>query len=130
VRRELADDILRLWQDPKAEVPEPRKAGLRSLGLIAGDDRVIAPVLSKGDDERLSEIAAAFRPALLQILEAARPSIHAVYGASPYFAEGVAFEEYAIWWYHAFYTAVTDRLIARGSVTTPKRATLTYFTVA
>lgn len=130
VRRELAVDIFKLWDDPRADVPEPRKAGLRGLGLIGRDDTVIAPVLSKRDNHRLSEIAAAFRPALLQVLEARRASIHAIYEASPYFAEGVSFEEYAIWWYHVFYTAVTDRLIARGSVTVPKRATLTYFTLA
>jgi hypothetical protein len=128
VRRELANDIFKLWGDPKADVSEPKKAGLRGLGLVDDNGKVLAPVLSASDNDHLSEIATAFRPALLQLLEARRASIQAAYKASPYF-EDVSFEEYAIWWYHAFYSAVTDQLIVRGTVTPPKRATLTYFTL-
>jgi len=69
------------------------------------------PVLTPTDERALSELAGSIRPELLALLERNRTKLRKEYASSPY-AQEVSFEEYFIWWYHVFYTAVTDRLIA------------------
>lgn len=125
-RTELVGDLLRRWRDPSASVPEARTAGLRALGLLAADGRTAIPVLGSADDAGLDAMAAAFAPSLLAVLERHRPALETQYRTSPYAAEGVGFPEYFIWWYHVFYTDVTNALARRGMIAMPRAGTLTY----
>ena len=129
VRKTLAQDVLAAWQG-RGPPPEPRLAGFESLGLMDPAGQVVVPVLAVADEQALSAIAADFRPALLAVLEGHRAALTAAWRASPYADEGVSFEEYAIWWYHLFYTAVTDRLIRGGQIAAPPGGVLTYFTLS
>ncbi|WP_302847319.1 hypothetical protein [Sphingomonas sp. OK281] len=38
----------------------------------------------------------------------------------------MSFPEYFIWWYHVFYTDVTNELAHRGMIVMPRNGTLTY----
>lgn len=125
-QKELVGDLLRRWRDPSAPVNDARAAGLRSFGLLTADGRTAIPVLGSADDAGLDAMAAAFAPALLATLERHRPTLEAQYRSSPYAAEGVSFPEYFIWWYHVFYTDVTNALARRGLITMPRAGTMTY----
>lgn len=122
----LAGDLLRRWRDPTAATPEARENGLRALRLIDGAGRVAIPILAAEDERGLNEMAAAFAPTLLSILEGHRAELMRQYRASPYAADGVSFLEYTIWWYHFYYTAATDLLAERGHIRMPPASTMTY----
>lgn len=125
-QKELVADLLQRWRDPSAPVNKARAAGLRSLGLLAANGRTAIPVLGPADDAGLDAMAAAFAPSLLAILEKHRSALEAQYRNSPYAAEGVSFPEYFIWWYHVFYTDVTNELAHRRMIVMPRNGTLTY----
>jgi len=65
---------------------------------------------------------------LVALLERYRPAVRQAYEESPYSRE-VTFEEYFMWWYHLFYTDVTDRLIAEGYIVDPESGITTYLIV-
>ena len=73
----------------------------------------------------LDTIAQVIRPAFLELLEREWPFLRDVYSASP-FAKEISFEEYFIWWYHLFYSAVTDRLVAAGRIRLFESGTTSY----
>lgn len=128
-RAELAQNLVGLWRNSDRAVSPKRLEGLRKLGLVDEQGRTAVPVLSKTDDAGLSGMAAAFAPSLLAILEQSRPTLVSQYQASPYAPEGVGFAEFFIWWYHIFYTAVTNDLVARGQIRMPPRGVVTYLSL-
>jgi hypothetical protein len=65
---------------------------------------------------------------LLKLIKEHEGRLRKQWGDSPY-AREVTYQEYFIWWYHLFYTAVTDRLIARGEITKPRTDVFTYLLV-
>jgi transglutaminase-like putative cysteine protease len=106
------------------EVAREARAGLESLGL-ARSGRVCVPVLGPEDEAALRAMAEDAAPPLIQALREHRPRLEQAYRASPYATE-ISFEEYFIWWYHLFYSAVTERLAAMGHVALPSHGTTTY----
>ena len=76
------------------------------------------PVLTSIDEAALSGLAGLIRPELLALLEKNRPKLEEEYRSSPYVQE-VSFEEYFIWWYHVFYTRVTNKLLAEKIIVLP-----------
>jgi hypothetical protein len=93
-RRALVLDLVRLWREPASPIEPVRLRGLRELGLVDPGGRPTLPILSAIDERKLSEMAAAFAPAMLAILERHRRSLDARYRASPYAREGVSFAEF------------------------------------
>lgn len=126
----LVGDLVRRWRDPSAPIAASRAAGLRSLGLLDAEGRTTIPVLGAQDQRGLDEMAAGFTPTLVAILEKHRPALIKQYQFSPYVAEGVGFPEFFIWWYHVFYTDVTNELARRGIIAIPPAGTLTYLTLS
>lgn len=101
------------------------RAGFQSLGLMTESGAVCVPVLREADYVALDAVAALVAEPLIGILNEERASLSAVYNASPY-ALSIAFEEYLIWWYHFFYTRVTDRLARDGILQIPRGGVTTY----
>jgi hypothetical protein len=128
-RSELAQDLVQLWRDATIQMPSQRIAGLRSLGLLDGRGRTAIPVLSQTDQSGLDHMAADFAPELLGILGKYRRRLEAQYRSSVYADEGVSLPEFTIWWYHLFYTAVTNELARRGLIQMPPNGTVSYLTI-
>jgi hypothetical protein len=83
------------------------------------------PVLDSVDYKKLQAIADDFKPTLLHILETHRAELIKNYEQSIYVNQ-VSFEEYFIWVYHIYYTAVTDELIKRKIIHLPKETVAFY----
>jgi len=120
----LAARFVSVARGEGAFTPEER-AGFASLGMIGEDGAPRIPVMTEADYEALNAIAATMTEALVEILNAHRPSLERRYRASRY-AEEISFNEYLIWWYHFFYSAVTDRLIAAGRIQIPSSGLANY----
>lgn len=100
-------------------------AGFRSLDLVDVQGRVIAPVLSEADSEALDGVAGLVRAPLIARLNAEKEALRRLHARSPY-AQETTFEEYFMWWYHVYYTQVTDALIAAGAAAPPRAGIVTY----
>jgi len=87
-----------------------------------------APRLSTDDQKEMGDIAALFKPVLLDVLEDHREYIQHVYQTSGY-AEDISFEEFFIWWYHFIYTQTTNMLDEAGTLTIPEAGNFYYFSV-
>lgn len=85
-------------------------------------------VLSRDDVKSLESMAQPLTADLVRLLQQHRKELESRYAASPYRDE-VTFEEYFIWWYHLFYTAVTERLREAGDVRIPAAGIATYLVV-
>jgi len=72
-----------------------------------------------------NELAADYRPKLLQILEEETEFSHQVYERTGY-AEKIAFEEFFIWWYHFIYTEATNMLAEKNLLTIPAEGNYYY----
>lgn len=129
VRQRLAETLLALYRDPGHEAAAGEITLLREFGLIDEDNRVLIPVFGMAVYEALSEMADAFRPELAALLQAHLPELQTHYERSPYAANGVSFEEYFIWWYHLYYSRVTDALAERGEIRIPATVNTTYLGV-
>jgi len=102
-------------------------SGLEALGWVR-DGRIAVPIFDGEGDSALSDMAATITADLVALLDAYRPAITRSYENSPYASE-VRFEEYFIWWYHLFYSAVTDRLVAEGHIDKPSSGITSYLIV-
>jgi hypothetical protein len=125
-RKALAEALVARWRDPDAAIEPSREGGLKMLQLLGPDGRVAIPIATAEDQKRLEALAAFALPDLAQILNRHRPTLEQQFRASGYDEEGVTFEEFFMWWYHVYYTAVTDRLIQRGTIILPPTGGVTY----
>jgi len=71
------------------------------------------------------EIAADFKPKLLQLLEDRTGYSREVYQKTGY-SNKITFEEFFIWWYHFIYTKATDILAERNMLTIPEEGNFYY----
>lgn len=126
-KAEFLDRIVDFSRGQRQAVSERELRGLGALGWLTGDVLAV-PVLNTAGDSALSEIAATMTDGLVALLEAYRDGLTRSYESSPY-AHEVTFEEYFMWWYHLFYTAVTDRLITAGYIVRPEPGIITYLFV-
>lgn len=129
VRQRLAETLHALHRDPAHQAAAGEIALLREFGLIDGENRVLIPVFGMATYDALSDMANAFRPELVALLRAHLPELRAHYERSPYAPHGVSFEEYFIWWYHLYYSRVTDALAERGEIRIPAAVNTTYLGV-
>ncbi len=123
----LLDLLVRASGDPDTAMPDEYRTGFVALGWMDGS-RIAIPVLRPEDEEALDGIAALYADDLVALLRRHRSELVARYDASPY-AGSVSIEEYLIWWYHVYYTAVTDRLAADGLLHIPESGITSYVLV-
>jgi hypothetical protein len=83
------------------------------------------PLIDTSENNLLQAMAHQFLPTLLSILNQNRSALEMNFLLSPY-AKSVSFEEYFIWLYHVYYTAVTDELIKRKVITLPENGVSYY----
>lgn len=100
------------------------QAGFASLGLLTPAG-VAIPVMREADYLALEGLAAIVRDDLVEVLDAERARLRAAYDSSPY-AEETTFEEYLIWWYHFFFTEITNRLADRDVLRAPRGGVASY----
>lgn len=101
------------------------RAALAGLGLISADGGLTFPVLREVDYFALGNVAGLIVDDLAALLESEKEALRRVFERSPY-VEETSFEEYLIWWYHLYYTAVTDRMAELGMLTPPANGVVTY----
>ena len=82
-------------------------------------DKMNIPLLTKGDQDILDEMAEEFKPRLIELLNKNRDFILGNYNNSVYHNE-ITFEEYFIWYYHFLYTSVTNKLHDKGLLKVPE----------
>ncbi|GAA0788181.1 hypothetical protein [Hathewaya limosa] len=85
--------------------------GFNRLNLLKDKDIVI-PILTKKEFFMLNNIADIIRDEYIKIFENNKKILYESYKESNYFYE-ISFEEYFIWWYHIYYSMVTDKLIEK-----------------
>jgi hypothetical protein len=103
---------------------ESERDGLKQLGLINRDD-ISLLICSQRSLDSLGDIASTIASDLEALLREHLPVLRAAYAASPYKDE-ITFDEYFIWWYHFFYTQVTNDLAARHLLQVPANGNVTY----
>jgi hypothetical protein len=126
-RGQLVQELLDHARQPDVNLPSRHLAGFEYLGLVK-DGHPQVPVLDGEARRQLEGIAGLVSMDLLSLLNGARASLQARFNRSPYLAE-VTFEEFLIWWYHFFYTRVTDQLIAEGVIEVPPGGVFTYLQI-
>ena len=117
-------ELLTLLAGPEREMTPTRRAGFEAIGWME-DGRVVVPLLRPDDHAVLEEIAGLVTDRLVGLLERHRPELERHWRDSPY-GEETTFEEYLIWWYHLYYTAVTDRLARSGLLAIPASGITSY----
>jgi hypothetical protein len=127
-KQELLKNVVEAAHGAHSRLSPRYHAGLKALGWERRG-QIVVPVLDEEASAALSSMADLVTDDLLALLERYRPAVTQAYEGSPYSRE-VTFEEYFIWWYHLFYTAVTDRLIAQGHIANPASGITTYLMVS
>jgi hypothetical protein len=107
--------------------PEMR-TGMEKLDLVDGD-KLDLLVLPRSSIHDLGQIANSFAPDLENLLRHNESTLKAAYEASPYKDE-TSFNEYFIWWYHLFYTEVTNQLATKKLLRIPSSGNVTYLVSA
>jgi len=126
-KQELLKDVVDAAQGSRDALSPKNRSGLEALGWERAGQFLI-PVLDEEASAALSNMASLVTNDLVALLERYRPAVRQAYEESPYSRE-VTFEEYFMWWYHLFYTDVTDRLIAEGYIVDPESGITTYLIV-
>jgi len=127
-QQDVLGQLVEAARDSDFAAASPYARGWEALGWRE-DGKIVVPVLDREDRALLSGLAQLVTEELLNLLESFRAEITRSYSTSPFGAE-VTFQEYFIWWYHLFYTAVTDRLVAGDYITVPAVGIVTYVMVA
>ena len=83
------------------------------------------PVFKKKDNKILNNIANLLTDDLIALLEENKGIFKNNYQNSLYSKE-ITFEEYFIWWYHFFYSEVTEKLIAKDLIQSPTSGVISY----
>lgn len=122
-RKELAKSFVNLVHG--VPVDESDETTLMALGWLTKAGMPAVPMITSHDQKILPDLMGGFTAQLIGILENERAYLEAEYLSSP-FSDEITFEEYFIWWYHLFYTEVTERLIAEGIVHLPSSGVATY----
>jgi hypothetical protein len=123
-RGRVLEALVRHAREPGYRLEPGFRRGFNVLGIMKGDNITI-PILDRGDYEDLKSLAALVTSQLVSVLEDHRQLLQETYAESVY-AEEITFEEYVIWWYHFFYSEVTDILIREGQMEIPRSGVATY----
>jgi hypothetical protein len=120
----LLERLVLLARTGENRLDAREKDGLSALGLFENGVLHVT-VLHPSEAESLHSVAALLTPNLLSLLERHRSELESIYRRSPYRDE-VTFSEFFIWWYHFYYTAVTNRLAQGGFIDIPHSGNTTY----
>ena len=123
-RGHILDALMRHAVESDYELEPQLKKGLHGLGLMQGD-RVSIPLMLRGDYQDLGDLAALATEGLVALLEEHRGLLEGAYSQSVY-ADEITFGEYFIWWYHFFYSEVTNVLVESGHIHIPSSGVTTY----
>ncbi|MFE7377283.1 hypothetical protein [Bacillus cereus] len=94
------------------------------LGLYQNSQPVI-PVFKTADLPILNEIANTISEDLVLLFKENDKPLKEYFASSRYSKE-ITYEEFFIWWYHFFYTKVTEELIKQGVIITSAQKNQTY----
>ncbi|GAB6602325.1 hypothetical protein C2L96_00940 [Bacillus cereus] len=94
------------------------------LGLYQNSQPVI-PVFKRTDLSTLNEIANTISEDLVLLFNENDKPLKQYFASSRYSKE-ITYEEFFIWWYHFFYTKVTEELIKQGVIITSTQKNQTY----
>ena len=94
------------------------------LGLYQNSQPVI-PVFKRTDLSTLNEIANTISEELVLLFNENDKLLKQYFAGSRYSKE-ITYEEFFIWWYHFFYTKVTEELIKQGVIITSTQKNQTY----
>lgn len=125
LKRNLLTEILSLSKNPQYELNAGQRTGFEKLGWLR-NGKLIVPVLNVEDERKLSGLANAVADELVRSLDSHRDNLQQKYKNSAC-AREISFEEFCIWWYHFFYSEVTDDLAAKDYVKIPDAGNFTYF---
>jgi len=120
----LLRKLVKLAEIPNYEIKDQLKQGYEALNLIR-NKKLAIPVIYPEDNRKLLEMKNLITENLVQLLENNRAFLLEHYNNSPYSQE-VTPEEYLIWWYHFFYTELTELLITRTIIQKPISGTFSY----
>ncbi len=123
-KQQLLKEFLSFSKNSAYELNDQYRQGFERLGFIE-NGKLSLPILREEDEKKLSEMAGLITEELTELLERHRNKLKRSYLESTYSQE-VSFEEYSIWWYHFFYTNVTDKLVTEGYITKPTTGVFTY----
>ncbi|MTI65459.1 MAG: hypothetical protein FH753_02550 [Firmicutes bacterium] len=127
VKEYLLQELVKLYKNDKYKIDENLEMGFNKLGIMSGK-KICIPVLNKKEYYKLYDIAEIIKEDYIEIFENGRSELYNNYQKSSYFEE-VTFEEYFIWWYHIFYSRVTDVLIARGTIKKQESDNFSYLVI-
>ncbi|PFL02668.1 hypothetical protein [Bacillus thuringiensis] len=94
------------------------------LGLYQNSEPII-PMFKKADVSRLNDIANTISKDLVLLFKENDKPLKEYFASSRYSQE-ITYEEFFIWWYHFFYTKVTEELIKQGVIITSAQENQTY----
>ncbi|HGP3675885.1 MULTISPECIES: hypothetical protein [Bacillus cereus group] len=94
------------------------------LGLYQNSQPII-PVFERKDLSTLNEIANTISEDLVLLFNGNDKPLKEYFASSRYSKE-ITYEEFFIWWYHFFYTKVTEELIKQGVIITSAQKNQTY----
>ncbi len=125
-RRQLVQALGAWWFGE--EIAEDHRRVLQRLGFIDESGTIMIPVITTANYPTFNTLVTGFTPTLVRILRNHLPRLNDRYAESP-FAEAVSFEEYFMWWFHLYYSAVTDALVGLGAVHLPPQGVSTYLMI-
>ncbi|MEM9618704.1 MAG: hypothetical protein AAF936_12150 [Pseudomonadota bacterium] len=125
-RNELVQALGNVWADEA--VSEENLQTLAALGYVTRGGVLATPVLTTANYSAFSAVVNEFTPILVGILREHAQDLRNVYAASPY-ANEISFEEYFMWWFHLYYSAVTDALVEEGEIHIPAQGVSTYLMI-
>lgn len=124
----VLDQLQQLAAHPADFDPPPRLAAdLETMGLTRQGQPLFA-VLDTADNRQLGDLATSLTDSLISFLESVTPQLRDAWTESSWRRE-TTFEEFRIWWYHFFYTAVTEELAREGVIHIPETGLFHYILV-
>ncbi len=123
-KKKLLRELLKLSNNPDYKIRDTYKQGFNKIDMMEGDILTI-PVFNLRDNKKLNKIANLITDNLIELFERNRNILVKNYQNSSYYNE-ITFEEYFIWWYHIFYTEITENLISKKHIKRPSTGVFPY----
>lgn len=117
IKAELLDQFY-LAITGEGELKASEQFGFELMGMLRNKSNSI-PVFTESEYNELFEVAEIIKQPLTSLLKGNKAKLKEHFEVSEYSSE-ITFEEYLIWWYHVYYTEVTDRLIQENMIRLPE----------
>ncbi|MDX8366276.1 hypothetical protein [Cytobacillus sp. IB215665] len=122
--KELILDRIVEHYDGDATLPKQIQMGLEKLHLLY-NEKLMLPILNENEYGSLFDIAGVIRDDLIYILLCYHNDLVNYFSQSLY-AEETTYGEFFLWYYHFFYTFVTEELIKSRNIVLPKGQVFNY----